>query len=201
MPVVSISCFTDELGVRRVVLDPTTPITPYVCRICWNILDDTTAYCRRCGHSGAVFDYQGIPSTNCFTHPRIRAAEFCNYCSRPFCSDCLETNKGAIISFGTYTHKCRLCSAEIQRLKQQLPPHDEGFCLYHPDVAVRRTCTSCSNQMCRFCTYFPVTGILRKRVNSTPYCFSCMRSLISQRRFRHAVVEHFSGNGFRDYTF
>ena len=136
-----------------------------------------------------------------FTHPTTRAAQFCNYCNRPFCSDCLETNTGSIIALGTCTYMCHLCRADINRLKQQPTIRDRDFCLYHPDVPVRRTCASCSNQMCQFCTYLPVTGLFSKRVGSTAYCFSCIRDLISQHKLRHAVIEHFSGSTFKGYMF
>ena len=73
--------YKDEMGIQRVILNPNVPIPMQVCNICWNILDDETAYCRRCGHVGTVFSTPHTIHQKCFTHKKQDAAHFCNYCS------------------------------------------------------------------------------------------------------------------------
>ena len=194
-------CFTDEQGFRRVVLNPKIPVTPYVCLYCWNILDDSRAYCQRCGHSGTVFRYRGTSSQNCFTHTTKRAKNCCNQCNRAFCGDCLETNEGSSIMLGTYTYRCHLCIAEIESLQHQQTMRNAALCFRHPDTPVHCKCATCDAQLCRFCTYFPVFGLFSKRVDTTGYCFFCIRRLLFQHKIRYTVIEYFAGASFKEHMF
>src|SRR5437879_4840569 len=200
MPQVQIPSFTDEEGILRVVLNPTIPVVPYVCIHCWNVLDDVRAYCQRCGQSGSCYSYAGQPHTSCFTHASKAATNYCNLCSRAFCADCLE-QRNSFFTMGTYSYRCHLCIADMQRLECAYAGRDINYCSRHSDQKVQHTCGKCGERLCRFCTYHPVVGIFRKRVRPETYCFFCMRQLLGGRKFRHAVVEHFARNGFEQYTF
>jgi hypothetical protein len=193
MPTVTLLSYPDASGVRRVLLNPHFPITPYICLECWNVLDDTTAYCRRCGYVGSCFAYQTVTGQNCLQHQGSPAAQFCNYCGRPFCDRCLKTDEGSILSMGTYSYQCVLCLAQIERLKQQRPNRDVSSCWRHPDVLVQATCMLCQDSTCEFCTYYPVRGVFRRRIDHLPHCFSCIRNKIWGHKIRHCVVECFVG--------
>lgn len=202
MPTVTLPSDPDASGVQRVSLNPHFPITPYICLECWNVLDDTTAYCRRCGHAGSCFPYRAVTGQKCLQHPGSPAAQFCNYCGRPFCDHCLETNKGSILSMGTYSYHCVLCLAEIARLKQQRPNRDVSSCGRHPDVPVQTKCLGCQDGTCEFCTYYPVRGVFRKRIDRIPHCFSCARGNIGDHKIRHCIVKRFVGKpDWREYVF
>jgi hypothetical protein len=202
MPTVNLPVYLDPSGVRRVLLNPRVPVTPYICFECWNVLDDTTAYCRRCGHAGSSFRYQAVAGQQCFLHSKSPASQVCNYCGRPFCDRCLEANKGSILTMGTYSYHCLPCLAEIARLKQQRSNRDLRFCWRHPDVFAHEECVECQNGVCEFCTYHPVRGVFRKRTVDIPHCFSCVRHKIWDHKFRRCIVKHFEGKtNWGDYVF
>src|ERR1700733_11214849 len=109
----------DLLAIRRpkeapgpLSLNPYRPIGMKVCRICWNFLDNETAYCRRCGHSSTCF-LGGVAQDRCFRHNDRRAEHVCNYCVRSFCTECLTANPDASLCFGGPTYCCYLCSDEM----------------------------------------------------------------------------------------
>ena len=202
MPTVTLPTYLDASGVQRVTLNPCFPITPYICLECWNVLDDTTAYCRHCGHAGSCFRYRAVTGQKCLQHPAHPAAQFCNYCGRPFCDRCLETIEGSILSMGTYSYHCVLCLTEIAYLRQQRPNRDVSYCGRHPDVPVQEKCTGCHDGTCEFCTYYPVRGVFRKRITNVPYCFSCVRHKIWDHKIRHCIVKRFVGKpDWSDYVF
>lgn len=198
MPTVTLPTYLDASGVQRVSLNPCFPITPYVCLECWDILDDTTAYCRRCGHAGSCFPYREVTGQMCLRHPSSPAAQLCNYCGLPYCDHCLETNKGSVLTMGAYSYHCLLCLAEIARLKQQRPNRDVRFCGRHPDVLVQAECIDCHGGICEFCTYYGVRGVFRKRITDVPHCFSCVRHKIWDHKIRHCIVKRFVGE--RDWS-
>ena len=195
------SWFKDENGTLRVALNPKMPIPMNVCRLCWNILDDSTAYCRRCGHVGTVFRYKSAGHQRCFTHHSKPATDVCNYCSRPFCDECLETNEGSILSMGTYSYHCHLCLSDIKRIKLLQEGRNKTMCFRHPDKKVHGACLSCGEEVCEFCSYRPIVGIFSKRVGQGIFCFSCVRQLISDKKVRRTVIEHFAGTSFREHMF
>jgi hypothetical protein len=202
VPTLTRPSYPDASGVHRVSLNPCFPITPYICLECWNALDDATAYCRRCGHASSCFPYEEIAGQMCLRHPSSPAAQLCNYCGRPFCDPCLETNKGSILTMGAYSYHCLLCLAEIARLKEEWPNRDLRFCGRHPDVPVQGQCVGCQNGTCEFCTYYPVRGVFGKRVTEVPHCFSCVRHKIWDHKIRHCIVKRFVGSpGWRGYVF
>jgi hypothetical protein len=170
--------YQDEMGIQRVILNPKVPIPMQVCRICWNILDDDTAYCRRCGHVGTVFSTASIFHQKCFAHKSKDAVHFCNYCSRPFCEECLETNKGSILSMGTYSYHCHLCLADIDRITKQQSNRDKTLCSRHTDMHTGWTCVACGDGVCSFCAYHPVVGLFKKHVEDAIFCFSCISGLV-----------------------
>ncbi len=172
-------------------LNPHLPITPYICRVCWNSLDDTTAYCRRCGHAGSCFLTTEVIGQRCVQHSEHRAAQLCNYCCRPFCDHCLETNTNSTLSMGTWTYHCHLCLAEIAHLKQQRLSRDVNYCWLHPKIREQEKCASyCQDRTCELCTYYPVKGLFRKRIDFVPLCFSCVRGK-SGYKVRHCIVKRF----------
>jgi hypothetical protein len=200
MPYVRIPSFTDEHGIERVVLNPKIPVVPFVCLDCWNILDDVRAYCRRCGRSGSSFKYAGQPRTACFTHPAKPAANFCNQCSRAFCSDCLQ-ERTSLLTMAIFSYRCHLCIAEMQRLQAAHTSRDTACCTRPPDQQVQHSCQKCGERLCSFCTYRPVGGIFTKRIKPEKFCFYCVRQLIGGRKVRHAVVEHFAHGDFQQFTY
>lgn len=177
--------------VQHISLNPYLSIASAICRVCWNPLDDLTAYCRRCGHAGTCFLNGETMGHMCFQHPDLRATQFCNYCSRPFCDHCLETNTNSRLSLGTWTYHCSLCIAEIARLKQQHLDRDTNYCLHHPDVLVQEKCISCQDRSCEFCTYHPIRGVFRKQIDRIPPCFSCVRNRIDPK-VRRCIVKRFA---------
>jgi hypothetical protein len=192
MPTVQMPVFKDGNNILRVVLDPKIPVTPYICFECWSILDDETAYCRRCGVAGTSFGYREVAGQMCFCHPGKSASQFCNYCGRSFCDNCLKTNEGSILSMGTYTYHCILCLGEMERVKRQHSNRDKSFCLRHPDVVIKDRCSECPEQVCEFCTYLPVVGLFRRRVVYKPYCFMCIRTMIWDHKIRRATIRYFA---------
>jgi hypothetical protein len=162
--------------VNRLSLNPNAPIPLKVCRICWNLLDSSTSYCRRCGHDGSVFAYRDVVGERCTEHPDRRATELCNYCQRPFCAECLAVNENTVLSMGTFTYQCALCIVEIELLQQGWAERDKRYCGYHPNEFAQESCALCKKATCQFCTYYPVRGILKKRIERTPLCFSCIRT-------------------------
>ncbi len=201
VPTVFLSTGPDASGVQRVSLNPYHPITPYICRVCWNVLDDKTSYCRRCGHAGTCFLKGEVFGEKCFQHPRQPAAQFCNYCCRPFCDRCLQTNPDSSLSLGTWTYHCFLCLADIAFLKQQRLSHDVSYCWRHPDVRAQEKCIGCQGGICEFCTYYPVRGLFRKRIDPVPLCFSCVRGKIGYRARRCVVKRFVEKPAWSDYVF
>ena len=195
------SWFNDENGTLRVALNPKMLIPIDVCRICWNILDDSTAYCRRCGYVGTVFQPERLGNQKCFTQHSKPATHFCNYCCRPFCDECFETNKGSILAMGTYSYYCHLCLSDIKRIKLLQESRNISMCIRHPDTKVHGTCLSCGEKVCEFCAYRPIVGIFAKRIEQGIYCLSCVRQLIADKKVRHTVIEHFAGTNFREHMF
>jgi hypothetical protein len=79
--------------------------------------------------------------------------------------------------------------AEIARLKQDRLNHDARYCWRHPEVSVQERCIGCQEGICEFCTYHPVGGVFRKRIDRIPLCFSCVRGKIGYK-IRHCIVKH-----------
>jgi hypothetical protein len=161
-------------------LSPYHPISMRICRICWNILDNQTAYCKRCGHAGTCFlgsDVFGM----CFQHSDRHAEHVCNYCVRPFCMECLTVNPDTSLCFGGPTYRCHLCSREMQRLTQAVQTRDTSYCFRHPDLPANNKCSHCAENICDFCAYYPVKGLLRKKAEPTPLCFECVRGRVGHR--------------------
>jgi hypothetical protein len=201
-PLASPPLYTDENHIQRVILNPRLPVSPYICLGCWNILDDITAYCRKCGRVGSCFGYRQPSGEHCFQHPSTPASEFCNYCGRPFCSACLETDKGSILSMGTYSFHCLLCLEDIKRLRGQAREENPSRCRRHPDCEAQYRCAECNEPTCKFCTYHAVTGLFRKRAAATGYCFSCIRGMVWERKIRRCIVSNFvGGEDFEAYMF
>jgi hypothetical protein len=148
-----------------------------------------------------VFGCKSASGERCSAHITRLATNLCNYCSRPYCEDCLEKNEGSILSMGNYSYRCRSCREDMRRLKKQQRDRDSAFCLRHPETKTKTTCEICNEAICQFCIYLPVVGLLRKRLGSGRYCFSCARHCLSGKRCRPFVVDHFSDSMSRRYIF
>ncbi len=192
--------YKDDEGIQRVILNPKVPIPMQVCNACWNILDNDTAYCRRCGNVGTVFSTASAVHQKCFSHESKSAVHFCNYCSRPFCEECLEINKESILAMGMYSYYCHLCLSDIERIKQQHSGRDKTICSRHTDRHATLTCVACGERVCSFCAYHPIVGLFRKRVEDRIFCFSCIRGLIYERKFKYSVIDQFV-KVFEQYIF
>jgi len=186
--------------VNRLSLNPYTPIPMNVCGVCWNRLDDRTSYCRRCGHDGSLFRYRDVVGQSCTEHRDRRATEFCNYCGRPFCEECLAVNKNTVLSMGTFTYQCAFCILEIDRLQQGWAERDKSYCEHHPDELADGSCAGCEKAICQFCTYYPIRGILKKRIDRVPLCFACIRAKL--RRTRSCIAAQYaSESGWQSRIF
>jgi len=185
----------DASNKERIYLNPKEPKSITLCRSCWNELDDSRAYCRRCGTEGSIFSVDDVSmSSNCHIHKTKAAVGVCCYCNQPVCEICCKSSKGGWPVLFQDLYYCYECLKDIDYLQhksKQFPKTQ--FCFRHQDISQKYRCTECGEPTCEFCTYYPVTGIFRKRVVQEPYCPNCIIGILT-KKFRHCILDYFKNS-------
>lgn len=154
------------------------------CLRCFSPLSDNIAYCTTCGKISTVFSVSPTePSQTCAYHNGQPAIAHCCLCSKPICTMCNDNNKQhfSIAAGCVDLHYCVHCTARSKEIEKHFFDRllARGECAKHPGTKSIFKCVKCALPLCGNCSYFQVSGLIRRRIKGGPYCLACFRSVNS----------------------
>jgi hypothetical protein len=154
------------------------------CLRCFTPYNNDFAFCLKCGKIGTVFDVPIIPEKGfCMRHKKPFIG-YCCLCGHAICAECGHKSFHSLLYPFRKFFYCNKCLEKSKKIEEAFFKELEKkmVCAKHSETKAEFRCIECGLLLCRHCAYFSRTGLIIKRVDKGPYCLTCFRTKVQNKK-------------------